>query len=398
MGERRWAVVIEVPGRDAAIVMADHVRGSLTDGCLADRAKVRVTRLRPRSKAADKGRPTVVCLCGSTRFYDQFQRAYYEETMAGRIVLSVGFYSHSSEKAHGEHVGCTPEQKVALDELHKRKIDLADEVLILNVGGYVGESTRSELEYAEAHGKAVRWLEPAAAPPASPAPAGTIPEALRVGLESAKAAPLVDRGSFADCSTCDSDGGLACRGCRDQEPAATAGGWLIYDSDDRDYGDSGGIWNSDITIAATYAYRDRDAADRVCAELATTYRWPVTVVPAPTAEPAPEARHATCGTKCADGKPCAAFPGHLGPCVSSLVTREPAPSPPAEPTGEAGCDTEYHADLCRAARRRVLDEVREKVEALECDEDHDEVGAGPCPKRAVFAILDKLRGDGKGGK
>jgi hypothetical protein len=47
----------------------------------------------------------------------------------------------------------------ALDELHKRKIDLADEVLILNVGGYIGDSTRSELEYARAKGKVIRWLE-----------------------------------------------------------------------------------------------------------------------------------------------------------------------------------------------------------------------------------------------
>lgn len=106
-------------------------------------------------------RPTIVCLCGSTRFYDAFQRANYDETMAGRIVLSVGFYPHAQERAHGQAVGCTAEQKQALDELHKRKIDLADEVLVLNVGGYVGDSTRSEIAYAVEHGKTVRWLEPA---------------------------------------------------------------------------------------------------------------------------------------------------------------------------------------------------------------------------------------------
>ena len=116
-------------------------------------------------------RPTIVCLCGSTRFYEAFQQANYKETMAGRIVLSVGFYPHAtvrygedcmgnpSAEVHHEERGCTPEQKAALDELHKRKIDLADEVLILNVGGYIGSSTRSELEYARAHGKKVRFLE-----------------------------------------------------------------------------------------------------------------------------------------------------------------------------------------------------------------------------------------------
>lgn len=105
-------------------------------------------------------RPTVVCLCGSTRFYEAFQQANFAETMAGCIVLSVGFYPHSATQAHGEGVGITPAQKVALDELHKRKIDLADEILVLNVGGYVGDSTRSEIAYAITHRKRVRWLEP----------------------------------------------------------------------------------------------------------------------------------------------------------------------------------------------------------------------------------------------
>lgn len=104
-------------------------------------------------------KPTVVCLCGSTRFKDTFDEANYQETMAGKIVLSVGFFMHASGNKHGEGIGATTEQKVALDELHKRKIDLADEVLILNVGGYIGSSTRSELEYAKAHGKRIRFLE-----------------------------------------------------------------------------------------------------------------------------------------------------------------------------------------------------------------------------------------------
>lgn len=105
------------------------------------------------------GIPTVVCLCGSTRFYEQFQQANYDLTMAGKIVLSVGFYPHSQEEMHSGDVGCTAEQKVALDELHKRKIDLADEVFVLNVSGYVGKSTMSEVAYARATNKEVKWLE-----------------------------------------------------------------------------------------------------------------------------------------------------------------------------------------------------------------------------------------------
>lgn len=92
---------------------------------------------------------------------DAFQQANLEETIAGRIVLSVGCNTKSDADlmALGK---LTEEAKAALDELHKRKIDLADEVFILNVGGYIGSSTRSELEYAQAHGKRIRFLEPIA--------------------------------------------------------------------------------------------------------------------------------------------------------------------------------------------------------------------------------------------
>lgn len=111
-----------------------------------------------RRSREQKPAPKRVCLCGSTRFYSQFQKSNYEETMVGNIVLSVGFYQHALE--HHEGQGCTPEQKVALDELHLRKIDIADEVLVLNVDGYIGESTRNEIAYAEKIGKPVRYLEP----------------------------------------------------------------------------------------------------------------------------------------------------------------------------------------------------------------------------------------------
>jgi hypothetical protein len=103
-------------------------------------------------------RPKIVCLCGSARFYEEFQQANYDETMAGRIVLSVGFYPHSKVKmGHGEGVGHDSAEKVALDELHKCKIDLCDDIYVLNIGGYIGSSTRSEIEYAVAHGKPVRY-------------------------------------------------------------------------------------------------------------------------------------------------------------------------------------------------------------------------------------------------
>ncbi len=103
-------------------------------------------------------KPMIVCLCGSTRFYKAFKQANFDETMKGNIVLSVGFYPHAQEEMHGETTAITPGQKSFLDVLHLRKIDLSDEVLILDVDGYIGESTRNEIEYSKSIGKPIRYL------------------------------------------------------------------------------------------------------------------------------------------------------------------------------------------------------------------------------------------------
>jgi hypothetical protein len=110
----------------------------------------------PESKKTSIGilTPEIVVLCGSTRFWQTFQDESLRLTLEGRIYLSVGAMT-ASDKDHG----ITAEQKVMLDELHKRKIDLADRVHVLNVGGYVGDSTRSEIEYATMLGKPITWLE-----------------------------------------------------------------------------------------------------------------------------------------------------------------------------------------------------------------------------------------------
>lgn len=99
-------------------------------------------------------RPPIVCLCGSTRFMDAFHKANLDLTMAGTIVLTVGCDTKSDDALE-----LTGDDKAKLDELHKRKIDLADSILVLNVDGYIGASTTSEIEYAQAHGKAVEFLK-----------------------------------------------------------------------------------------------------------------------------------------------------------------------------------------------------------------------------------------------
>jgi hypothetical protein len=114
-------------------------------------------------KAEPKGkeRPKVVCLCGSTRFWREFQRAGLAETLAGKIVLSIGAASGTDDEHFGNLTAAEYDRvKADLDELHFRKIDMADEILVLNVGGYIGDSTRREVIYAVSNNKPVRWLEP----------------------------------------------------------------------------------------------------------------------------------------------------------------------------------------------------------------------------------------------
>lgn len=76
-------------------------------------------------------------------------------TLEGNIVISVGLFGHS-----GDEEVWTPGMKEMLDNMHKRKIDMADAIYVINVGGYIGESTRSEIEYALRNGKKVYYLEP----------------------------------------------------------------------------------------------------------------------------------------------------------------------------------------------------------------------------------------------
>lgn len=101
-------------------------------------------------------KPKVVCLCGSTRFSQAFAEHALYETLAGHIVLTVGCDTKSDDDLL--HAGVVLD-KDALDVLHLFKIEMASEVLVLNVGGYIGESTRREVEYAYRLGKRVRWLE-----------------------------------------------------------------------------------------------------------------------------------------------------------------------------------------------------------------------------------------------
>ena len=108
-----------------------------------------------------QGKYKVITLCGSTRFKDEFLSMQKKLTLEGNIVISVGLFGHSGDNEVWENMdeGTLTKTKEMLDDMHKAKIDMADEIFVINVGGYIGESTRSEIEYALLRKKRVKYLE-----------------------------------------------------------------------------------------------------------------------------------------------------------------------------------------------------------------------------------------------
>ena len=94
----------------------------------------------------------VITLCGSTKFKEEFERVNRELTLAGNVVISVGCFGHAGDIL-------SDEQKVMLDEIHKQKIDMADAIFVINKNGYIGESTKSEIKYAQEHNKKIIFME-----------------------------------------------------------------------------------------------------------------------------------------------------------------------------------------------------------------------------------------------
>ncbi|MBQ4557841.1 MAG: hypothetical protein IJA61_00490 [Clostridia bacterium] len=100
------------------------------------------------------GKYKVITLCGSTKFKEDFIREQKRLSLEGNIVISVGLFGHS-----GDFEAMTPETKLMLADMHKRKIDMADEIFVINKDGYIGSSTRSEIEYALSTNKKVNYME-----------------------------------------------------------------------------------------------------------------------------------------------------------------------------------------------------------------------------------------------
>ncbi len=95
----------------------------------------------------------VICLCGSTKFKEDFIREQQRLTLQGNVVLSVGVFGHA------DNVSITDSVKVLLDDIHRQKIDMSDEIFIINKNDYIGVSTQKEMDYALACGKPVSYME-----------------------------------------------------------------------------------------------------------------------------------------------------------------------------------------------------------------------------------------------
>lgn len=113
-----------------------------------------------------QGKYKVITLCGSTRFRDEFYWMQKKLTMEGNIVISVGIFGHDGDADEFGIDYEASETKEMLDDMHKRKIDMADAICVINKDGYIGNSTQSEIKYAIEHGKEILWFDEDHIPPA----------------------------------------------------------------------------------------------------------------------------------------------------------------------------------------------------------------------------------------
>lgn len=101
----------------------------------------------------DNRKYNIITLCGSIKFKDKFIKVQEKLTLEGNIVLTPNFFNNIKKEEIDEKT------KKMLDEMHRQKIDMSDEIYIINFGGYIGESTKAEIEYAKTKGKKISYLE-----------------------------------------------------------------------------------------------------------------------------------------------------------------------------------------------------------------------------------------------
>ncbi len=100
----------------------------------------------------DNNKYNIITLCGSIKFKTEFMRIQEKLVLNGNIVFTPNFFNSMNTEISSK-------MKKMLDEMHRQKIDMSDEIYVINLGGYIGESTKAEIEYAKLKGKKVSYLE-----------------------------------------------------------------------------------------------------------------------------------------------------------------------------------------------------------------------------------------------
>ena len=138
----------------------EKVRSNIAEAQLRKAIPIIEAEARKAERERIKTAPPIICLCGSTMFTREMLIKQWELTKQGYIVVSwcalPDDYYEGEDKSH---IGDKENVKELVDEVHKRKIDLCDEVFVLNIGGYIGESTASEISYAKKLGKPIKYWQ-----------------------------------------------------------------------------------------------------------------------------------------------------------------------------------------------------------------------------------------------
>ena len=100
-----------------------------------------------------KNKYNVITLCGSIKFKTEFMKVQEKLTLEGNIVFTPNFLNNIKKEEINEKT------KKMLDEMHRQKIDMSNEIYVINVGGYIGDSTKNEIEYTKEKGKKISYIE-----------------------------------------------------------------------------------------------------------------------------------------------------------------------------------------------------------------------------------------------
>jgi hypothetical protein len=168
MNEKLKGILLNLPLKPPCDIDTSRDCPDEYGGCYSSRyyalcpqmVSVLQTQIEAAGLIMPENHPKIICLCGSSRFINHFAVMAWEFEKLGCICLGLHLLPDNYKTLVPDHLAEAEGVATMLDELHKRKIDLADEVFVLNVGGYIGDSTRSEIEYARAHNKPIKWLEP----------------------------------------------------------------------------------------------------------------------------------------------------------------------------------------------------------------------------------------------